>query len=81
MHQPKYNGYANMTHHKSFILAQKQWTFQSLFNSSVQQQAACQDVPLSRDASHDYSSRLSESLSHQILIKQIGNKRAEMLKY
>lgn len=73
-HQPKHSGYANMiqvTH-----LSPK--PVGSLLSSPVA--AGCMPASPCRDASHDYSSRLSESLSHQILSEWAGNKHAEMLK-
>ncbi|KAK4806915.1 hypothetical protein QYF61_012636 [Mycteria americana] len=43
------------------------WTAQGPLSSPARQQAARQDLPLSRDASQGYSSRLRDSLPQQIL--------------
>ncbi|KAK4811142.1 LOW QUALITY PROTEIN: hypothetical protein QYF61_019773 [Mycteria americana] len=44
------------------------WTAQGPLSSPARQRAARQDLPLSRDASQGYSSRLRDSLPQQILV-------------
>lgn len=57
--------------YKSLISAQNQW---------AACWALCMPASPCRDASHDCSSRLSESLAQQIVSERAGNKHAEMLK-
>ncbi|KAK4811143.1 hypothetical protein QYF61_019774 [Mycteria americana] len=51
------------------IILYIKWTAQGPLSSPARQRAARQDLPLSRDASQGYSSRLRDSLPQQILVK------------
>lgn len=55
--------------YESIILLHKQWKAQGLLSSPAWQQAAHQDLPLSRDTSQGYSSKLKHFLPQKVLDK------------